>query len=135
MKREIKFRIYDKKENKYFEPIYEAWKGKLLDLSITLSGEIIRRTLEMPAEHESMFPERYVIQSYIGITDKFDVEIYEGDILQAEHGLCIVVWEDISWAVKSPGSEAIDYENRMFFENCSVVGNIHDDAELLEDAP
>ena len=73
------------------------------------------------------------VGQFTGMTDYFDVDIYEGDILQSEYGLCIVVFDDISWAAKSPGSEAIDYENRMFFENCSVVGNIHDDTELIED--
>ena len=35
------------------------------------------------------------------------------------------------WAVESPGSHAVDYEDKKFFESCKIIGNIYENLELL----
>ena len=67
--RELKFRIWDTQEKKFFEHIYEAYKGNLLDMSICLNGRLMRRTLEMPAEDEGRFENRYIINQWTGLKD------------------------------------------------------------------
>jgi hypothetical protein len=77
--RPIEFRIWDNEEQKYFEPIYEAYKGNLIDLSISTNGRLLRRTLAMPAEDESMFEGIYEIEQFTGRTGKNNVKIFKGD--------------------------------------------------------
>ena len=158
MKREILFRAWDKVEGKYFEPIYEAYKGNLLDLSISLNGRILRRTIEIPAEDESCFQDRYILEQFTGLTDKNGVKIFEGDIVKWTFGKHY--WEAIIQGV--PNSQSINLYAMETFHNCTkdieleeytyersdsrqgarnditylspsveITGNIHDNPELI----
>jgi len=71
------------------------------------------------------------VGQYLGVEDKNDVQIYEDDILQTQSGIGYVVYDGVAFAIKSPGSEAIDYERPSFYESCEIIGNIHDNPELL----
>ena len=71
------------------------------------------------------------VGQFIGPKDRNGKEIFEGDIVKDKYGISILIFDDISWALKSPGSEAVDYECRHYFEECVVIGNIHDNPELI----
>jgi len=120
MNREIKFRVWDTKESEYFEPIYEAQNGHLLDLSITLSGQILRRTLKYPAEHESMFPDRYLIEQFTGLHDKNGVDIYEGDIVQLDQLYIKPI--KVYWNDEMTGFYPLLSQRA---QTMTVIGNIH----------
>ena len=74
------------------------------------------------------------VMQFTGLNDKKGKEIYEGDILNSSEkdSLCYVIWDDAAFALKSPGSEAVDYEHSSVFESMEVVGNIYENPELLK---
>ena len=83
------------------------------------------------------------IGRYTGLKDKNNKKIFEGDIVKTKYGrLCIMVW------FQSPVHCGWDFDPILTAENCrlkpptpydlfysvnlEVVGNIHDNPELLE---
>lgn len=144
MKREIKFRVWDNEENRFFKPIFEAYKGNLLDLSISMNGRFLRRTLEMPAEDESRFEGRYELLQFIGKKDKHANEIYDGDFDPDGN---VVVWCDNcnGWefgALDIPTNELCipchRCDGNFFFEDhindFEVIGNICQNRKLVNEA-
>lgn len=73
------------------------------------------------------------IGQFTGFSDCKENEIYEGDILKTrDNSFGYVVWNDGAFAIKSHGSEAIDWEHGSFYRESEVVGNIHENFEILE---
>ena len=74
-----------------------------------------------------------VIEFDTGLKDKNDVKIYEGDILQIDDhilGDFEVIWHNLGWKIKrSVGFETLSVHKT---EDIVVIGNIHENPELLE---
>ena len=133
MSREIRFRAWDKKSQKF-----RGINGTRDLFSIRCDGFI---------------SEDYLLMQFTGLTDKNGVEIYEGDVLDLGMtvngcNLFIVVWDEsrIGWSVKynvkmnTPRN--YEYDINDFFridentdEGIEVIGNIYENPELLEKQP
>ena len=126
--REIKFR------GKRVRPegVQDAWAF----------GSLIQR-IEATEIHDSIFtwnvhPE--TIGQFTGLIDKNGTDIYEGDIIQDNNGIGVLIWFQTSWGVASyaygydglKSYTAVDsfYVNEA--KEWEVIGNIHDNPELIK---
>jgi uncharacterized phage protein (TIGR01671 family) len=124
MKREIKFRAWDKSEL-FLMP----WDDMYNDSS-----------LFMPVINNE--DDNFILEQFTGLTDKNGKEIYEGDIL---------LWSDRNGKIKKwvvdfvcggfcakvngkGGSWQLSILTAMSFDTdpCEIIGNIHENPELLE---
>lgn len=73
------------------------------------------------------------VGQFTGLTDKNGVKIFEGDIVEYDEELCPVVYEPDAGMFELHGFGFVadfGYIDSSIF--CEVVGNIHDNPELLE---
>lgn len=131
MAREIKFRVWDNQENNFWG------EGRNLSHVSMVADSLVN-------------DDTTILEQYTGIKDFNGVEIYQNDIVQpiqsyqgvpnmkpSKRGLPMVVksgdyvygkW--IAREVKTSGFGVYDYH---FSEELQVIGNIHENPELLED--
>ena len=107
----IKFRVWDKKRNKWIYPIRDITNN-----------------------FNSKGNEHLVFEQFTGLTDRNGVEIYKGDILKTDTINQYVDWNQtlVCYGLrqsKNSATRSIDSEfDVSMFE---VIGNIHDNPELL----
>lgn len=126
--KELKFRAWVKNYNCYAD-VLGFEQGKLFVQF--QSGERAQRRLYVPIEDS-------VLEQYTGLKDKNSKEIYEGDIV--EYMTCyygnekrhrkVVEWSE--WDSDDFGEpHNLGYSNLS--ECMEVIGNVHENAGLLED--
>lgn len=123
MDRQIEFRIWDSLLQKWYEPTYEAYKGNLHEVFISLNGRLVIRTLNR-LEDESLWSDRYKLSQYTTLRDINNVKVFENDIVRSSNGQYIrVKWTSntyrTGWNLNTAGK-------------AEVVGNIYQNVELLE---
>ena len=121
--REIKFRAWHKEEKII---------GEVLGIDI-LHKEIFFSNEDVDCYEHSDFKDIELMQ-YTGLKDKNNKEIYEGDIIK----FCNKIWEVVCdyedahlFYLRTIGDPYIA-ENMSKFTRGEVIGNIHDNPELLK---
>lgn len=120
MNREILFRGKRVDSSEWFEGSY--W----------LSRSAVRETTYITDGYGNLFcviPE--TVGQYTGLTDKNGVKIFEGDILKFRSGIYSVEWDnEHSKFLQRDGQ--FSRELHIWIAKSEIVGNIHDNPELLK---
>jgi len=127
--REIKFRAWDKGQNR----MLDVFSMSLIDGAITF---------KRPASKNDSFnilvlPDNIDLMQYTGLKDKNGKEIYEGDIIQDtdSHEIGQVYWDNDSlcWQALFDDNDSWGFVSQKGKDNhCEVIGNIYENPELLE---
>lgn len=126
-----KFRVWDKKEQKFFEPVFEACNGELSELLISSNGIVLHRTLHGISMVDYQ-DGRWVVQSFTDLYAKDGKEIYEGDILiwhiNDKHRMAPVYY-DKNWGCFWMENVINDFGRGEY----EVIGNIFQNPDLLKE--
>lgn len=111
------------------------------------TGERINKDELTPDEYRILGcrGENYLVNpktvgQYTGLTDKNGTKIFEGDILSGhldelfpeDESRYPVVWHDYGWHIKCGNKSFDTLEQWWVAKFLEVIGNIHDNPELLE---
>jgi hypothetical protein len=134
MKREIKFRAWDKETECYLYNIQDAYD--------TLSGHVKYEDGENADYDADCFGDfldndRYVVEQFTGLKDKNGREIYEGDVLDIgllnQDGNPVLA--PVSYEAYLAGY-VLDNRGYGIWQrlggDCEVIGNIYENPELLK---
>lgn len=132
MSRETYFRAWD--------TYNEAWADEYL--AIAEDGHVIEIKNDGTTEY---WKDRFIIEFDTGLKDKNGKKICEGDIIQEEIDFNSkmtdgtfryrVYWneEELCWCLEHIGNESIHHELWQCNESTEVIGNIHENGDLLKE--
>ena len=119
--RELKFRAWSKSEKKMIYNIQNEFEERI-ELGMDCFSDYLKN-------------DDFIVEQYTGIKDKNGKEIYEGDIVSKHNsdtkGVVKQV-KDGQWAIYWDNVPDGYYVLFKYSDWCEVVGNIHENNELLE---
>lgn len=113
-------------EGAYMPHYYSSRYGKIS--AIFVNDDILGKTYRYPVIPET-------VGQYTGLTDKNDKKIFEGDIVTYKEKIYTVDWCDdcVSFVLPCINYPELETDFRPFYgTDLEVIGNIHDNPELLE---
>lgn len=137
------FRAWSKKHNRYLKITGIRYDGEKFEGVFVVFGTIAGIPNVIFLE-----PDNVILEQDTGLKDKNSKKICEGDIVEQSlvddpfnksYPLYIVCWSQkfLGWALKdADGDEGNDTDLHFFIDNqekIEVIGNIHENHELLEE--
>jgi len=134
--REIKYRIWDKKRNKFAKQITTFKLDREGNINLIVYLDKANKTREI-TEREKIFTNEFEPMQFTGLLDKNGVETYEGDIIRAKNFVkdaktdrdCIDIihFKDCNFLYGNC------YLTQLKDYDYEVIGNIYENKELLND--
>lgn len=125
--REIKFRVWDNIAKKYIDGRYVSISGLGL---LHVAKRIIKNCFRPPHTRKNPW---FIVEQFTGLRDKNGTEIYEGDILIDDAGEPIEYWV-VKFSDGGFVGECAGVTESLFeLTQLEVVGNIHENPELMEE--
>ena len=112
---------------------FRAW-GKYINEYLSQDGvEPYHYTFKDIADGCIYDADKFVIEQYTGLHDKNGKEIYDGDIADDGYHICKIRWSEHFTAFEAV-NENDNYVSNIWFvaKYGEVIGNIHENPELLE---
>ncbi len=128
--REIKFRAYIKNNKRVSDETNKIVEVKSLHLGSKRAIIGYSKSPSNYGNYSISFNDIELMQ-YTGLKDKNRKEIYEGDIVKQNEILYEIIYSDAD-ASFIQFSKEYNYISRINNEDLEVIGNIHDNKELLE---
>jgi uncharacterized phage protein (TIGR01671 family) len=151
--REIKFRSWDKKNNRFLD-IDNCKIGLLLEENTIYVSNGWDSDDKPTWDYDNIETDRYIFEQFTGLQDRNGKDIYEGDLLRnPAKGTCEkhtynayeVFWHDndcadshIGWQMDrihpqghSAGGEIMNKMLPKYTSKMEIIGNIHENPELL----
>lgn len=123
VKREIKFRAWDKLNSKMLEVSTIDFRTMNVSYSYHSNGH----------RNESIVDP--ILMQFTGLKDKNGKEIYDGDILESKGTRVKIIWSNKDfqgigfWAIKADGDNEVNIHH--FVTYGEVIGNIYENPDLI----
>ena len=124
MQDRFKFRAWNKNENEYIYDVEQIAIPDIMEDFVTLFRIVLRGTSD-----------NLTLEQCTGLRDKNGKTIYEGDIVEThdyttEHSQ--IVFDKGCYVLKSKDVAIYDHLS-SYEKQCEIIGNIHENPELLEE--
>lgn len=121
--RQIKFRAYNKRmlQMRLVERIF--FNDSTVQISHGFTGQ----------DKSIWFFDHIYLMQFTGLKDSKGNDIYEHDILKTANFLLKVIYDNCSFVIEELNKNNNDYFSLYDISKfCEVIGNIHENSELLE---